>query len=96
MTRALHRRRSFAYARRAQRIHLRQAHPDGAVDCVCERRVWYVDKRKMSLHRKRGWMCSPKSRDTYCRPRVKRYVQRWGLVPRPWMITAAYRRRDAP
>ena len=44
MTRALRRYRSVTYARRAQRAHLRQAHPDGAVDCVCERSVWFFDK----------------------------------------------------
>jgi hypothetical protein len=86
MTRALRRHRSWTYARRAQRLHLRQAHPDGAVDCVCEKSVWYFDKRKVSLHRQSCWMCSPKYRETGCRPRVNRYMQRWGLAPRPWML----------
>jgi hypothetical protein len=39
MTRAARRHRSWYYAHRAQRRHLRHAHPDGAVDCVCERSV---------------------------------------------------------
>jgi hypothetical protein len=89
MTRALRRHRSWTYARWAQRLHLRQAHPDGAVDCVCERSVWFFEKQKISRHRHHCWMCSPKYRETGCRPRVKRYMRRWGLAPRPWMITAA-------
>jgi hypothetical protein len=89
MTRARRRHRSWTYARRAQRLHRRQAHPDGAVDCGCERSVWYFDKRKVGLHRQSCWMCSPKYRDTCGRPRVNRYMQRWGLAPRPWRLTAA-------
>jgi hypothetical protein len=38
MTRALRRHRSDHYARRAQRTHLRQAHPDGIVACDGETR----------------------------------------------------------
>jgi hypothetical protein len=86
LTRAARRHRSWNYARRAQRVHLRQAHPDGAVDCVCERSVWFFDKRKISQHRHHCWMCHPKYRETNVRPWVKRYMTRWGLAPRPWML----------
>jgi hypothetical protein len=86
--RALRRHRSLSYARWAQRTHLRQAHPDGAVDCVCERSIWFFDKRKISQHRHHCWMCHPKYRETAGRARVKRYMQRWGVGSRPWMINA--------
>lgn len=88
MTRVLRRHRSLTYARRAQRSHLRQAHPDGAVDGVCKRSVWCFEKRKISQHRHHCWMCHPKYRETAGRPRVKRYRTRWGVAPRPWMIAA--------
>jgi hypothetical protein len=81
------RHRSWRYAPRAQRLHLRTGHPDGVVDCRCERSVWYFEKRKALGHRHHCWMCHPKYRETSCRPHVKRYMQRWGLVPRPWMVT---------
>jgi len=87
MTRAHRRHRSFTYARRAQRTHLRQAHPDGAVDCVCERSVWYFEKRKSLGHAHHCWMCHPKYRATGGRSRVKRDMTRYGLAPRAWMIT---------
>jgi hypothetical protein len=44
MTRAARRHRSWHDARRAQRWHLRQAPPVGAVDCVCERSVWFFTR----------------------------------------------------
>ncbi len=53
MTRALRHHRSSHYARRAQRTHRRQAHPDGAVDCVGECSVWCFEKQKVSRHHKR-------------------------------------------
>ena len=87
MTRALRRHRSYHYARRAQRTHLRPAHPDGAVACVCERSVWFFEKQKVSRHRRHCWMCHPSYRDTHKRAWVKRYMTRWGLGPRPWMLT---------
>jgi hypothetical protein len=86
MTRALRRHRSYHYARRAQGRHLRQAHPDGAVDGVCERSVWCFETRQISQHRRHGWMCHPKSGETSVRPWVKRYMTHWGLAPRPWML----------
>jgi hypothetical protein len=88
MTRALRRHRSLTYARRAQRTHRRQAHPDGAVDCVCECSPWCFETRKISQHRHHGWMCHPKYRETAGRPRVTRDMTRWGVAPRPWMIAA--------
>jgi hypothetical protein len=78
MTRALRRHRSLTYARRAQRTHLRQAHPDGAVDCVCERSVWFLETRKISQHRHHCWMCHPSDRDTQRWAWVKRYMTCWG------------------
>jgi len=86
MTRAARRHWSWHDARRAQGRHLRQAHPDGAVDCVCEQSVWYFGKRKSLGHAHHCRMCHPKYRETGCRPRVKRDMQRWGVPPRPWMI----------
>jgi hypothetical protein len=38
--------RTLRYSLRAQRTHLRVVHPDGALDCICERSVWYFRKRK--------------------------------------------------
>jgi hypothetical protein len=38
--------RSLRYSLRAQRTHLSVVHPDGALDCICERSVWYFRKRK--------------------------------------------------
>jgi hypothetical protein len=87
--RAARRHRSWHYARRAQRLHLSRVHPNGVLDCACERSVWSFEKRKSLGHSHRCRMCHPKYRDTGCRPRVKRYMQRWGLAPRPWMITGA-------
>jgi hypothetical protein len=91
MTRAARRHRSWHYGRRAQRLHLRQAHPDGAVDCVCERSVWFFDKRKISQHRHHCPYCHPKYSETGCRPRVKHYMQRWGLLPPRWFFNVKAR-----
>jgi hypothetical protein len=38
--------RTYRAARRAQRAHLEAIHPDGAVDCICERSALYFAKRK--------------------------------------------------
>lgn len=42
------RRRDLSYraAARAQREHLRVVHPEGVLDCICERSVLYFRKRK--------------------------------------------------
>jgi hypothetical protein len=45
MTRALRRHCSDHDARRAQRTHRCQVHHDGTLDCICEQRVWYFEKR---------------------------------------------------
>jgi hypothetical protein len=58
------------------------------VDCVYERSVWFFEKHKVSQHRHHCWICHPNYRDTYTRAWVKRYTTRWGLAPRPWMLTA--------
>jgi hypothetical protein len=36
--------RTSRHGRRAQQLHLRFVHPSGAVDCICERSVWYFRK----------------------------------------------------
>jgi hypothetical protein len=84
MTRAARRHRSWYYAHRAQRRHLRHAHPDGAVDCVCERSVWGFETRKISQHRHHGWMCHPKYGERLVRPRLKRFTRRYGMWPPRW------------
>jgi hypothetical protein len=38
--------RTIRYGERARRIHLRWVHPDGVVDCVCERSAWKFAKGK--------------------------------------------------
>jgi len=44
--RELRRDRTIRYGERARRIHLGVVHPDGVVDCVCERSVWKFAKGK--------------------------------------------------
>jgi len=92
MTRALRRHRSYHYARRAQRIHLRQAHPDGAVDCTCEPSVWFFDKQKISRHTKHCWMCHPKFGELLLRPRLKRFTVRYVMWPPRWVFNVNQRR----
>jgi hypothetical protein len=86
MTRAMRRHRSYRYARRAQRTHLRQAHPDGAADCVCERSVWFFEKRKVSQHRHHCWMCHPKAWEQAVRARVARFMAAHGAMPPRWFM----------
>ena len=38
--------RTIRYGERARKIHLRWVHPDGVVDCVCERSPWKFAKGK--------------------------------------------------
>ena len=59
----------------------RRAHPDGAVDCVCERSVWCFETRKISRYRRHGWMCHPKHGELVVRPRLKRFTRRYGMWP---------------
>lgn len=46
MDRAERRRRTLAYAERAQRTHLSRVHRTGPIDCVCEQSLWFFAKRK--------------------------------------------------
>jgi hypothetical protein len=92
MTRAARRHRSWHYARRAQHIHLRQAHRDGAVDWVCERSVWFFEKRKISQHHKHCWMCHPKYGERLIRPRLAQFLRRYGRLPPRWFFNVKARR----
>lgn len=38
--------RTYRYAARARKEHLRVRHPDGTLDCECERAEWYFRKGK--------------------------------------------------
>lgn len=38
--------RDWRYGARARREHLRVVHPDGVVDCACERSAFFFKKRK--------------------------------------------------
>jgi hypothetical protein len=38
--------RTWRYGARARRIHLSIVHPNGVLDCVCERSVWKFAKGK--------------------------------------------------
>jgi hypothetical protein len=40
------RERTIRYGGRARAEHLRVVHPDGAIDCVCERSTWWFAKKK--------------------------------------------------
>ena len=55
--------RTWVKARKAQRVHLHTIHPDGVLDCVCERSVWYFAKRKsigiFSINWGRPCICQP-------------------------------------
>jgi hypothetical protein len=79
--RAERRRRTLIKARKAQQVHLQTTHPDGALDCVCERSVWYFAKRKSLGHHHHCEMCHPRYRNSYTRIRVKRFMLTTGLRP---------------
>ncbi len=38
--------RTIRYGESARKIHLRVRHPDGALDCICERSAWKFAKGK--------------------------------------------------
>jgi len=38
--------RTIRYGERARKIHLSRVHPNGVVDCVCERSAWKFAKGK--------------------------------------------------
>jgi hypothetical protein len=60
--------RSIRYGERARKIHLRIVHPNGVVDCVCERSAWKFAKGKaMGCRcRRRHFGCSPKIAGSVC------------------------------
>ena len=73
--------RTWVKARKAQRVHLHTIHPDGVLDCVCERSVWYFAKRKSIGHHHHCEMCHPRYRNGRTRVRVKRFMLTTGLLP---------------
>ena len=73
--------RTRVKARKAQRVHLHTLHPDGVLDCVCERSVWYFAKRKSIGHHHHCEMCHPRYRNGHTRVRVKRFMLTTGLLP---------------
>ena len=60
--------RTIRYGERARKEHLRVIHPDGVVDCVCDRSAWKFAKGKsLGCHcRRRGRNCSPKVVASMC------------------------------
>ena len=53
--------RTIRYGERARRIHLRQAHPNGSIDCVCEQSAWFFAKGKaVGCRCRRRWPGRPK------------------------------------
>jgi hypothetical protein len=57
--------RTIRYGERARGEHLRTVHPDGIVDCVCERSVWFFAKKK-SL----GCSCRKRVRSGFGSPKL--------------------------
>ena len=67
--------RTIRYGESARKVHLRTRHPDGVVDCICERSAWKFAKGK-SL----GCPCrrvqrslSPKIAGSLCHDGVRGY-----------------------
>jgi len=60
--------RTIRYGERARKIHLARVHPDGVVDCVCERSAWKFAKGKsMGCHCRRVQRSlSPKIAGSLC------------------------------
>jgi hypothetical protein len=60
--------RTIRYGERARKLHLRQAHTYGAIDCVCEFSAWKFAKGKAlgCGCRRRGRSCSPKVIASLC------------------------------
>lgn len=44
--REIRRDRTIRYGERARAAHLRVVHPNGVVDCICERSAWFFAKKK--------------------------------------------------
>lgn len=80
--RAERRRRTWVKARNAQKVHLGIVHPDGVLDCICERSVWYFAKQKSVGHRHHCEFCHPRYRNGSTRVRLKRFMAASGLIPR--------------
>ena len=57
--------RTIRYGERARGVHLRVVHPDGAIDCVCERSAWFFAKKK-SL----GCSCKKHVRQSFGSPKL--------------------------
>jgi hypothetical protein len=67
--------RTIRYGERARKIHLRVVHPNGVVDCVCERSAWKFAKGK-SLGcgcRRIQRSLSPKVAGSLCHDGVRGY-----------------------
>jgi len=60
--------RTVRYGERARAVHLNFAHPNGVVDCACERSAWFFAKGKSvgcrCRRRQRG--LSPKIQGSLC------------------------------
>ncbi len=88
--RAERRYRTWAKARKAERVYLETIHPDGVPDCLCERSTWYFAKRKAIGHHHRCEMCHPRYRNGNTRVRVKRFMATSGLRPKSRQLKAFY------
>ena len=88
--RADRRSRTWARARKAQRVHLETVHPDGVPDCLCERSIWYFAKRKAVGHHHHCEMCHPRYRNGNTRIRVKRFMATSELRPNSKQVKALY------
>lgn len=42
--------RTWRHGDRVRRIHLRQVHRNGEVDCICEQSTWFFAKRGVNRH----------------------------------------------
>ena len=91
-TRAARLHRTWVKARRAPREHLAIVHPDGAIDCVCERSVWYVANRTALGHRHHCEICHPRDRHGSTRTRVKHCMMSSGLLPQHRHLKTAFYR----
>ena len=63
--REIRRDRTIRYGERARAVHLRIVHPDGVVDCVCERSAWWFAKKKSH-----GCSCRKHVRQSFGSPKL--------------------------
>lgn len=84
--------RTWIKARRAQREHGAIVHPDGAMDCLCERSVWCVANRKAVDHCHHCKSCHPRCRNMGTRTRVKHVMMSSGLPPQNRQLKTAFYR----